>query len=763
MEKKIGIRNLICGAFFVIGLSFLFTSCVKDELVYMDDNSQTTFKLNILANSEVITRAGTVSSELFVSSGFIFVFDASGAQVIMHELQPDVDIQNNGTNNLMIKAAISVAVGQQIALVLNTAKAPDLDLTSVTLDNIDTSFPLGNTGFEDVANETTKTGGLPMYGVHTWNGGDNVISIKRSVAKLQVMIDDKVHGSHSQYFMTRNVTYQLYNFAVNGKISAPSLSSGVNGSDINIAPTGNIIGEHITRASSETSDNFKGASYIYEYEYSKKTIDATSSSTVAGDTPSQNRFAIVLKNKGTSKFFRLDLFRKVDGKPQYIDILRNHHYKVIIKSVNSEGYATADEAFKGVPSNIEYQIEDNTGNTTITNGNCAISVGEEPLASTEVVVNANSGYKTCEIAHNVRFILRDSYILTLGGVNKISIIDGDGSLIPNATLSVDELTSDLVTLIVTLPTAVSLPVIKFKIELENLVFISEPFSLRAITNARFDCHEIDTRTINYKYTDVVWDVDPESLFIISNKTETSFDITPVEENVTPTSWETWNGTNYDVTSSEQSSSSVPIFTAKVSNGTLKEGIFIIIKQYAPIYVGRWGSPIEGPGYVAEATTPYALLQGPAGQPLRKRAIIEAREESDGMAWGSDVNPGGYNIANNGLGISKFGSVVHAGALKKNSVLNVCYKKNKGYKEGESLSAPNKVNWYLPAQQQLVGIWVSLSESGAHDGDVFWGESVNYWSSTENVPGSSWSVKFFNGRTQAEFKTNRNRVRCIMDL
>ena len=53
----------------------------------------------------------------------------------------------------------------------------------------------------------------------------------------------------------------------------------------------------------------------------------------------------------TSTFYKVDLTRKIDGVPQYYNILRNFHYNFTVHSVHTNGYGSLEEAIAGAPGN----------------------------------------------------------------------------------------------------------------------------------------------------------------------------------------------------------------------------------------------------------------------------------------------------------------------------------------------------------------------------------------------------------------------------
>ena len=757
---NICIRYFIRSLFMLIGFGVLLTSCLNNSLDPIDTTSNSsTIKLNILADSEVITRSSE-SRELSIVSGYIFTFGSDGSQKSHYVLKMS-DITDNGSSTQTIVAPIKIYNGDKVSVVLNsTANVP---LESVTLSTLDSSFLL------DKVFDEAITGGLPMYGFTTWSESSPTptIIVKRSVAKIQVVIDGVIGGPFGSGFDITNVTYQLYNYATKGNIT--SLDGVVNGSDNNAAPVSTITDGDIVRSTSSLSDDFTGSSYLYEYDYSTNIIGASGSKEIDITLPNKDRLAIILKNGVTNRYYRLDL---IGADKRYSDILRNHRYKVVIRSVNSNGYATAQAALEGSPNNIDYVIEDDTGNSTVSNGLYAISVGEEFFAGDgsgiEVPGLITDGSFTYTVANNVRYILRDA--LSAAPASTITVVDDKGAAIVGASATPKVLTSTLSNLSLTLPTTVDLPSVRFKIELGDLEFFSSPFKLKAITltpiKYEFDCHSGPSVVIGYNYDVIDWGgANIESSFIVSEKTAASFKITP-KENVTPIRWEKLNaaGSGYDV-SDESDNYAIPIFEDKVVSGNIpleliQKSIPIELTQLSPLYIGRYGSPIDN-----SADPKYASLRAPLGNPVRHRAIVEARDEVPaGVEWGGDVATGSYNIFHNGKYISMINqSGFYAGSNVSNYALNECYSKNIGYLPGSNLS-DSAVHWYLPAVQQLAGVWTSLGSIGYVGEQAF--SSNDYRSATEGVSsGYSRIVNFGTGRvgSNANNQNDALRVRCVRDL
>lgn len=61
---------------------------------------------------------------------------------------------------------------------------------------------------------------------------------------------------------------------------------------------------------------------------------------------------------GTSSYYRIDFTENSSATAQYIDLLRNNVYEVVIRQVDRDGAASEADALKGRPANITYNISE---------------------------------------------------------------------------------------------------------------------------------------------------------------------------------------------------------------------------------------------------------------------------------------------------------------------------------------------------------------------------------------------------------------------
>jgi len=507
MKKILEIRKSIWGVIALVFLCGLATSCIKEELPNITPQGDgLTLRLDIPISTAIVTRITTEASEAerTIKRGYLVVFNKNGSYTKHETIDPTTMITagTNGTQNPEISFSIApsdIPVNAKLVLILNQPSTTPYPRSGDTYATINTKYKLGNTvtgaDFETTAN------GLPMYGEFigwtTTSGGTFTMPIIRSVAKLQVALSATITGAHGNYFASpTSVKYQIFNYAINGTIKAGANNALTNRND-NRAPRATnrpIQPNEITRdiivgaSTGGTEDNFTGATYLYEFPYSNKTINTSASVNIplkpgfdANATPTQNRLAIIVKSSYPVRYYRLDVCR---GGPEYIDIQRNHHYRITISAVHDEGYATPELAFRAPASNITYEIIDDTGNITIGNGQYAISVGEELLAGKPTLV-PNLEAVTLTVATNVRFILPIGIEdLASGIINKIEIVDATytstlyNGAVPETT-SLSKIVQPL-RVIFAASTLNKTYVIRFKITLGNLEYLSDPITVNRI-------------------------------------------------------------------------------------------------------------------------------------------------------------------------------------------------------------------------------------------------------------------------------------------
>ena len=175
----------------------------------------------------------------------------------------------------------------------------------------------------------------------------------------------------------------------------------------------------------------------------------------------------------------------------------------------------------------------------------------------------------------------------------------------------------------------------------------------------------------------------------------------------------------------------------------------VTQEEEDLYVGRFGGElkaISGTAYTDDAVWMFD-----------KSLYTNRTDASTSVQWktantAADVATSGWNGKLNTLNL---GSAVYNSPTVTYPAFNLCFTKNSG-----SITGVNDANyiWYLPALNQLMGVWVVNESFGAY---VF--PSYTYWSATEVDATTAWYVSFDTGTTNNNTKAFNRRVRCVREV
>jgi len=472
MKKSLNTTHRLLSALALTLLLCFASSCVKED---MSNNSESPkdgdlyeLHLNISNSSaDVVTRNVTASDEeLAIRRGIIIIFDGKTGAYIDSEMlelgnifygdKPSSDPGAVISNHPIIKTPLLSDLKTETHTVV------------IILNYQSIAFPLEDMFYKDLDKRFALRGRLelknaiPMYGeAEDWDTKKLIpLTIERSVAKLMVQLKSKgtdpatavadVGGTHGKNFTIASVKYDVFNNAISGNIRNTT-STEISYSPDNVPPIESISVDNLNSAKGVALDGQnKGpwVSYLYEYPHATTIIGVNKNdeAKIDIDVTSPKRLAVILKvDTGGEgfRYYRLDLAKVNDsGAVEYMDILHNVQYRIVIKSVNDAGHATPEVAFASHPANITYEILDDTGNTTISNGQYAISVGDEMITNVFNTISRSTPSTSSAIVNNVRFILSKNFnSLPDDIINKIEVINMDGSPIYGLTVSPTKLTA----------------------------------------------------------------------------------------------------------------------------------------------------------------------------------------------------------------------------------------------------------------------------------------------------------------------------------
>lgn len=221
-------------------------------------------------------------------------------------------------------------------------------------------------------NATSKTNftPLPMWGetlkshviTPTTNANTlGIIYMLRSVAKIDVLLnkdaENKPQGLGTEFVLT---DVRLYNSRTKGFATSDHVTVSPEGKVKATKPT--IPSDAGFKAYYEYSDTTVFGGFIREIylaENDNSQHDETSKRTciVVGGLYTKPGDPL---NTATKTWYRIDFYKRNGGDPSnkddYLDIIRNHCYRVNITSVGGPGYETPDIAYESHPINMNVDI-----------------------------------------------------------------------------------------------------------------------------------------------------------------------------------------------------------------------------------------------------------------------------------------------------------------------------------------------------------------------------------------------------------------------
>ena len=177
------------------------------------------------------------------------------------------------------------------------------------------------------------------------------------------------------------------------------------------------------------------------------------------------------------------------------------------------------------------------------------------------------------------------------------------------------------------------------------------------------------------------------------------------------------------------------FTNQIDGSTY----FIDIAAVAPptSYVGKFAGELK------------ANAQGV--WQFERELYVQNTDESIASQWQSDISSTDVN--------DKISGRENTYSLYNKSIAaTLCYEKNSNH---SSISSASELTWYLPAQRQLLAIWVVHDSFASKFNDAL----VGYWSSTEGGPnGQAFKLHFHGGPSTLSYaaKTSSLGVRCVRE-
>lgn len=382
-------RNIII--IFVVFAAIFNISCGRDDInIKPTDKNQVeiTVKLDVPK-----TRAVTDDQEKKIDNLRIFVFDKNGnfaysvnkGEITTTDIKIKLNLSKNATDTYKL-----VFVGN-----MKSADIPDLegktlsDLRNQTFD-ISDKYPTYPFRYFPMWGETEK--------IKIEKGTDlGTIEMLRAVASVDVTLnatnttsDPPLAGTLNNFTLKSVKVYNNYKKGLYAKLStegSPNLPTGNDVQNAYSSASYMPLDYSVVQTNSSIRDMYLAESKNKGKTHLEKTC------LVIGGYYGQG-------NISKESFYRVD-FKDFSGNSEDMDILRNHRYLFNIINVRSEGFPTADEAFRSEVMNMDVNIlQWNDGNVKPIkyNGKYMLSVSKDDFNIFKEMNNSdNKNHRTFKV------------------------------------------------------------------------------------------------------------------------------------------------------------------------------------------------------------------------------------------------------------------------------------------------------------------------------------------------------------------------------
>ena len=349
----------------------LLTGCNKERYPSSGGNGnndgkskEVIFSVNVPGQLSAATRALGDREESEVKTVEILLFDSSTKEVagdpvfvdmIISDPNDDGNFRIKTFNALLPEGKFDVMIFANSRAVFNSVQIEGGDSQETTIAKLTASMP--ETGWIADPNDAAKRYLIPMWGIRenlTVGQNTSVVTdvyLHRMVAR----IDLNVTGDDSQTGNFRVKDIKLYNVQKEGRI-APQMenwnkSGMVNGilpAGLAVAPslTGSgVYASPISYAQAISANQKNCAGEIYLFEAPRATADADLNApflTVKGEF------------NGVDGWYRVDFVNRTTM--EYMDVLRNHLYRITIDRVSGAGFPNEEDAINNTSSRMDIVI-----------------------------------------------------------------------------------------------------------------------------------------------------------------------------------------------------------------------------------------------------------------------------------------------------------------------------------------------------------------------------------------------------------------------
>lgn len=345
-------KNNIVNRLLLIGMTFfMLTACTDDDWSssISHNNSPVILSLNVQGEKEVEINTRALDETNKIHSVWVAIVHAD--QTVEHRNFATV------TNDKIVISDVRIVEGDTLHVFANT------EVTSVP-ENITKAELLK---YFICTQDQVNSGITMMYGTFPENTGDvnsQNISVNLYRVPAKVTVASEVEGHAVSQFKVCRVPSSGYLSFTDGYPNTNSTSSSWVTVDSNLA---------------------ESPAYF---------IPRTNNSSLGV----KENTCLLVQLAGKQGWYRLDFYQGTDpiangATVKFEDIIRNNWYKFTIKSVNSNGYETEEEALANIGSNIVYKMDISSSSSISTNGQYSLITDKD-----EIVLGDVNGTATIAIS-----------------------------------------------------------------------------------------------------------------------------------------------------------------------------------------------------------------------------------------------------------------------------------------------------------------------------------------------------------------------------
>lgn len=524
-----------------------------------------------------------------------------------------------------------------------------------------------------------------------------------------VLSQVQVINTRSKFAVIPTVT--VFNEGGNIKVETPTV------------PASSVVQGDVTKAF-HYSDDITDGKYLKSSMFISESNAADKVSLIIGGS----------YKGGATTYYRVDMCvpsKTTPGSYDYLDILRNHLYRLSITKVTGAGYATAQDAQNSVPMNIV---------TTLT------PIDEGDFG--DVVFNESSYIMTT--------VSQVEIIATPDGVKSFDLFNVKAGFPSGVTATVTgpgistpiTLTNNAKTLIsAVIPSGITGG--EYTVAVGRLVKKIKLFVILPIAvDAHFD-------VLPYMNVASITIDNPQPWVTLSP----NMVYNPAEQQSV-----TINGNaqgkayiHFDENIATTGNPRIVKVTVKRANGTT-ERVAFEQRNLSGMVLGYFGGAKDNYGY-----TKLVAVESIEEYAVRKYDDTSIGSVRIGFLWG-------FNNITTGIVDSEYGKTGTIALAKRsdsgiagpytiynNYAARYCYDKNRDT-NGNGVIDDSEVVWYLPAKNQLLSVWVAHSAVTTPFNAAYY-----YWSATESGSTGNWLVYFTTGAMFNRTKDLNIAVRCLREL